>query len=126
MKRSAQVALVLMSAASVGGIAYSMMPRQDCVPPRGALPSGGTLPNSALPNTSPSGTSPSAGRPTCGSSHSSSSWFHSGRPLFGWSSSRNLTSTTNTTRTTTARTAFGGTARGGFGGTFASFGSRGS
>jgi len=41
MKRSSQVALLLMGTAAVGGTAYSMMPRENCSADRPAISSTG-------------------------------------------------------------------------------------
>jgi len=126
MKRSAQVALVLMSAATVGGAGYAMMPRQNCTPPGNAVPNA----------TSPTGVAPKGVAPTGAdqSCNSRSLWrFHRGRPIFGaWHSSipngrSNLSSsnTNSTSSTMTSRTSSGGTTRGGFGGTSTALASRG-
>jgi hypothetical protein len=130
MKRSAQVALVLMSAATVGGAGYAMMPPQNCAP------SGSAVPNAAVPNTAaPKGVAPNAIDQSC---TSRSPWhFRSGRSIFGpWGRSTstspdgraNLTSSNrgnSAPTTTTSRTSSGDTTRGGFGGTSTALASRG-
>jgi hypothetical protein len=124
MKRSAQVALVLMSAATVGGAGYAMMPRQNCAPPAGAVPNAGA----------PNATAPKASNQSCNNGTSWGRYFHSGRPIFGtWNNRGSSTRTnfsssnsgTSTSTTTTSRTASGGTTRGGFGGTSTALASRG-
>ncbi|CAL8981080.1 hypothetical protein RHODGE_RHODGE_04224 [Rhodoplanes serenus] len=73
MKRSAQVGLVLMSAATAGGGAYMLMPGQDCRPETGEpalhapLRTGETSP----PACAPRGSSGSSG----GTRWSSGSWW---------------------------------------------------
>ncbi|MBI5113851.1 MAG: hypothetical protein HZA68_17935 [Rhodovulum sp.] len=73
MKRSAQVGLVLMSAATAGGGAYMLMPGQDCRPETGEpalhapLRTGETPP----PACAPRGSSGSSG----GTRWSSGSWW---------------------------------------------------
>ncbi|HEY1544341.1 MAG TPA: hypothetical protein VGG01_18220 [Xanthobacteraceae bacterium] len=104
MKRSAQVAVVVMSAASVGGVGYSMMPQQKCAPPANAAPN--------------------ASSQSCAPSRSSTSYSHGGRALFGSFGSSDSGNSASTT-STTSRTPVGGTQRGGFGSFFASFSSRG-
>lgn len=91
MKRSANVALVVVAAASVGGVAYSTMPRQNCAQPNAPATDGA--------------------KPTCRSS-SSSSGYH-GHSIFGWGS---RASSSNSNGSTTSSHASTGTARGGFGG----------
>jgi hypothetical protein len=124
MKRSAQVALVLMSAATVGGAGYAMMPPQNCGPPAGAVPNAGV----------PNATAPKAINQSCGTGHAWGSYFHSGRPIFGtWNNSNSGTRTNlissgggpRTSTTTASRTSGGGTTRGGFGGTSTALASRG-
>jgi hypothetical protein len=122
MKRSAQVALVLMSTAAVGGTAYSMMPRENCVPATGVAP------NAAAPNSA----APKAIGQSCTTSNSWGHYFRGGRPIFGaWNNSGSSTRTNFTsdrgtsTSTTTSRTASTGTQRGGFGSTASSISSRG-
>jgi hypothetical protein len=98
MKRSAQVALVVMTAATVGGGAYSMMPHQNCV-------------------TSPSGApNPSVAGSSCGSGGSSGGGGHGSHTIFGSSGSRDGTGAGGSGNTA-------GTQRGGFGGSFHSIGS---
>jgi hypothetical protein len=76
MKRSPQVALLLMGAAAVGGTGYAMMPRSDCTQPGSpAAVSAGVKPNEACPpsSRSSSSSSGSSGRSWWSSSHSGSS-----------------------------------------------------
>jgi hypothetical protein len=94
MKRSAHIALVVMSAATVGGFAYSMMPRETCAPQNGAATGAGQRP--------------------CGSSRWSGGHYGGGFSLFGSSDS----SGSNSTAAGPGR-AMAGAERGGFGGTSA-------
>jgi hypothetical protein len=100
MKRTAHVALVVMAAAGVGGAAYSMMPREDCVRSDGGAP-----------------VDPSA--PACRNSSSGSGSWHSSRSIWGsWggsdtSSGHTSSSFVSTSPSSAAPSA--GTTRGGFG-----------
>ncbi|HLH88384.1 MAG TPA: hypothetical protein VKX28_08000 [Xanthobacteraceae bacterium] len=102
MKRSAHVALVVMSAATVGGIGYAMMPSQNCA--------------------QPDGVTTNAAQPSC---RSSSSGFFHGRSIFGWGSSNSSSGVTSSNSTAAPSRTSAGTERGGFGGFFAGL-SRGS
>ena len=97
MKRTAHVALVVMAAAGIGGTAYSMMPREDCVRSDGGAP-----------------VDPSA--PTCrNSSGSGSGGGHGSRSIWGaWGGSNSGGSSTSTTPTAFSSSSAGIT-HGGFG-----------
>jgi hypothetical protein len=94
MKRSAQVALVVMSAATVGGVGYAMMPRENCTAPAGAAADGA--------------------KPSCRFGGSSGTYH--GRSIFGGGSGDNSGSSSSTAAPSRASA---GTERGGFGGFFA-------
>jgi hypothetical protein len=110
MKRSAQVALVLAAATGVGGTAYSMMPRDNCVRADGGAP-----------------LDPSAQACRSGSGSGSSSSYRSGRSIFGSSGSGNSASAaqgvSSAGASSSGTSSSGATTRGGFGGFFHSLGS---
>jgi hypothetical protein len=96
VKRSAQVALLLMGATSIGATSYALTPRNDC--------SGQPTPGSAVVGTPSADTTCSSGRSSSGGGHGSSRWS---------SSSSNGSGTSGPTGGSTSTSA----ARGGFGST---------
>ncbi len=123
MKRSSQVALLLMGTAGVGAATYSMTtPRQDCIAP--GTPPGAVAP--AKPGQPPLEPCPPR------QSRSSGSYYRSYWPWSSTSSDRDIAPAARRTARTppgsvpfsgrsgssgTTRGASGGVARGGFGGT---------
>ncbi|MFL6933571.1 MAG: hypothetical protein ACJ8EJ_02875 [Xanthobacteraceae bacterium] len=118
MKRSAQVALVLIGATAVGASSYALAPRTDCVPP------GSTA---ARPPAVAPGTQAQPGEPCRATRRSSSSgysrWGSSGGSTWGRSSSTHTTTSTalHSPGASVPAAGRGGTstavARGGFGST---------
>ena len=104
MKRSAQVALVVMTAATVGGVGYAMMPSEKCQRVDGGAPLD---PVSRACRSS-------------GSGGSGSGYYHGSRSFFGSSDSGGSASTATKPSTPSAG---GVTTRGGFGSFFSSLGS---
>jgi hypothetical protein len=97
MKRSAQIALVVMAATGVGATSYALMPRKDC----GQAQLGATQDDACRGARG-------------GTSHGGSGFYGSSRTSSGSSSG------------STSASFFGGTARGGFGGTAHGMGAHGS
>ena len=95
MKRTGHVALVVMAAAGIGGTAYSMMPRENCV----RSDSGAPLDPNA---------------PACRNSSGSGGW-HSSRSIWGSSGGSGSGSSTSTAPSAAYSSPSAGTTRGGFG-----------
>lgn len=113
MKRSSQVALLLMGTVSVGGAAYAMMPSERCDPNQPAV----TLPGQSQPQQQPRNCShrsswhwgSSSSSDSHHSSSSPSSRSSSGLGFYGGSNSSN----SSTSHSTSAIPS--GVSRGGFG-----------
>ncbi|MGH6738382.1 MAG: hypothetical protein ACREDY_05010 [Bradyrhizobium sp.] len=114
MKRSAQVALLLMGVGGVGAGAYAVSPaRNDCVPQRNA-PASAVAPN---PTSALAANTPCPPRRTgTGSSTRGGyyrSWSNWSTPIYNRGSSTSTAGRSGSTGTSRS----GGVARGGFGGT---------
>jgi len=81
MKRSSQVALLLMGTTAIGGTAYSMMPSENCSTDRPAISSTGAPANDCARRSGSSSSSGGGGHRSSGGSSSSS------QGLFGNNSS---------------------------------------
>lgn len=115
MKRSSQVALLLMGAASAGASAYALMPSRDCVAPDrpAALAPGAVSPQTLAPGA----VQPVSAQAPCepsGRSSGSGSSHGSGHSSGGSSSS-------SSTQTSTVVDSHSIASRGGFGSTGHSF-----
>ena len=129
MKRSSQVALLLMGVAGVGASAYAMMPnRQECKPPQSAVAPGSAV--APLPGAQGAAQAPKdecqqrrrSWWPGSGG-YSSSSSARGSRSYFSGSGSSSvsrsgISSSSSTSRSSTPSSTF---SRGGFGSTGSSF-----
>jgi hypothetical protein len=103
MKRSGQVALLLMGTTAVGGTAYTLMPRESCTIERPAIATPGATPAvECAPRSHSSSSSGSSYR---------SSWSSSSQSLFD----RDSSSSNKSTSTSSASDNGGHVTRGGFG-----------
>lgn len=115
MKRSAQVALVLMGATAVGASSYALAPRTDCVPPGSAA----SRPPAVAPGTGQPGEPCRETRRSSSSGYSR--WGSSGSSTWRRSSTQTSTSTalrpSGAAVPSTGRSGTTTVARGGFGST---------
>lgn len=105
MKRSSQVALLLMGTMSVGAGAYALMPSENCPPAQGGVAQPGSQPAECRGRTSSSGYSYYGGS----GSRASSSSGYLGQNLASGNSSATNTSTAprRASNTSTSRAGFG-------------------
>jgi hypothetical protein len=108
MKRSSQVALLLMGTMSVGAGAYALMPSENCPPAQGGVAQPGSQSAECRPRTSSSGYSYYGGSGS-GSRASSSSGYLSQNLASGNSSAASAYTAQRTASNTST------TSRGGFG-----------